>query len=160
MYYANVSWIMWFSSIIGGARNISWIHVTARHITTTSFRRFFPQGDIVSLHTYVDHCSAEYSRVTLCRSLEFSICATLSSPVFCPMNPSYLHLPGLSTMSLLLSQIASSTFGSPFLHHDPWALHTVIWDSHRSPHLFAWCLVSYIQLFHIFCSFQLFYVER
>ena len=98
----------------------------------------------VSSHTYVDHCSSKHSRVTLCISLKFSGCATFSCLVVFPMNSSYLHLPAFSTIYPLLSQRARTTISYPFLHHDPWALHTITWNNHISPDLFDWCPVIYI----------------
>ena len=98
----------------------------------------------VSSHTYVDHCSSKDSRVTFCISLKWSSCATFSSLVVFPMNSSYLHLPAFSTISPLLSQRARTTISYPFLHHDPWTLHTITWNNHRSPNLFDWCPETYI----------------
>lgn len=61
----------------------------------------------------------------------------------------------LVSQQCLLREFICLHRGYPFLGHDPGTLHTVTWITHQSPHFFACYPVSWIQLFHIFCSFQL-----
>lgn len=64
-------------------------------VTPNPLIGFFLQSQVVSSPACADQYSSEYSRGTLCRSPEFSLCASLSSEVHCPANSSCFALPAL-----------------------------------------------------------------
>lgn len=85
---------MGVTSVMNGNLHHSQLLVSTEHLSVWFFGVVFLGAlDWKFSHTCTDHCSAEYSRGTLCRFPEFPLCATLSSSVLCPANPSRLGLP-------------------------------------------------------------------
>lgn len=70
---------------------------------------FLPSSQVVASQACTAQYSAEYSRENLYRTLEFSFCPGLFSPVLCPENSSFLGLTGLSFPSLWVVGYAGST---------------------------------------------------
>ena len=100
------------------------------------------------------------SRGTLCRSLEFSFSAALSSLVLCTANSSCLGFPRLPGPSPQLRETASLPLQSPSPVLRPGnSLQAVSWRTHRAhpicfPHLRDYRPLLpnvWKPLFHIFC---------
>lgn len=118
-----ISWIKWFSSLIGGIRNTLWIYLAARHVNCTTFRWFFPRPAVISSHT----CWSVLRWILQRNPLQISG-AVLSSSVICPIKYSHFQLPSFSTISSHLRKSIWPPQGSSFLV--PWprsSLCTVTW---------------------------------
>lgn len=99
-------------------------------VNSHSFEWLFPSPEVVSSHLCSAQYSAEDSRRTLCRSLTFSLCVSLSSLEICPENSSCF---GLSQLSAPSSRPRDSTrLLLQFLLPEPWpgsSLKAVNWGN-------------------------------
>lgn len=99
-------------------------------------------------------CSAKYSRGTLCRSLEFSLCISLTSPVLCSgssrcLLPAVFPEPMRWLSSLLLAR-------RPTLKDVSWAVGLILFASYLSGATVLYFLMDIVSckpLFHICCPF-------
>lgn len=113
-------------------------------VLSNSFSWVFTQSQIVSSHSHTNNYAAEFFEIYFSeifwRSLEFSLCESLSSLVPCCANASCLDLPRLPALS----------FGFPLLGLQPGnSLKAVSWQKY-TPHFIS-CL-SGIAVFHCLLS--------
>ena len=91
-------------SPVGACHTVSAIH----------FEQIFLWPQVVSSHTCREQYSAKYSRPSLCRSLEFSVCSWLSS-LLCAENCNDLGILGPSAASMQAGGLTVSAWFPP-----PW----------------------------------------
>ena len=168
LIFPSVPCILRLSSLADGNRHNSWPWVRAGSVLSNPFKCVF-QLQVICSGTHAGHFSAESTRGSPCRSLEFSLCSphfsgTLShefqmrwsfySWLFFsePSVMTGLHL-GLSSLNRGLD-----TQGCKLVNQ---RAHLVFFSSLKGSLIFtARCTASYKPLFHIFCpcfswSFQM-----
>lgn len=156
-----VPWILTLSSLADGHRQNLWPSVSAGHVLSYPFECVF-QPQVVYSHTCTGQSAAEFPRDTLCRSLESSVCAGLTSLALCPMSSRFLGLNTLgSVFRNLVRWLGSIWVSLPRI--GAWTLKDISWAVEVSPCLFlisqgsltfiTWCTVSHKPLFHILLSF-------
>ena len=76
-------------------------------VSSNRFRCFFLQPQLLSSQAKASPYSAENLKGTLCRSLQFSLCADLSCPEPCPVNSRHLSSLTPSFISPIQSPLYS-----------------------------------------------------
>lgn len=121
--------------------------------------RWFPPCLGVFHHTHALISSVLNTRGEHFRSLEFSLCAALSSPILGPANSSCLCLPRLSTLSSRIRGLPNFPLPMPWLEIIHKA-HLIWFPLLRVCSFVAWSPVSWNPCFTYFVHFWLFQTQE
>lgn len=118
---------MRFSSLSGVKRYYCW-SLAPVSVTSHPFWYFLSLPHVVCPHTYTGQDSAEYSRVTFCRYLEFCLCSALYSVL---QIPAALVSPDFQLCILNSGSLLGFSRILPPCVLARTSLKTISWDSHR-----------------------------